>query len=87
MNPILQREIEVAFSKHTQPVWFRAAKWIVILGGMYFLRETGYMYWFLGIIFINGIAVHLLWRYKTEGWTRSWYGWNYELNKPKKGDQ
>jgi hypothetical protein len=87
MNPILQREIEVAFSKHAQPVWFRVTKWIVFLGGLYLLRETSHIYWYFGAFITAGIAVHLLWRYKTDGWTRSWYGWNYQLNKPKKEGQ
>jgi hypothetical protein len=32
----LQREFEVAFSKHAQPIWFRIVKYIVIGLFVYF---------------------------------------------------
>ncbi|MHB1049023.1 MAG: hypothetical protein ACYC09_03005 [Bacteroidota bacterium] len=83
MHPILKREIEVAFSKNAQPVWFRVFKWILFLGGLYLLRNTDYTLWYFLAFLFAGAAVHLLWRFKTKGWTQSWYGWNYEKNAPK----
>ena len=82
MNKTLRREIEVAFSKHSQPHWFRLTKWIVIIIGVYFLYDKEF-FWSL-VLFLTSVALaaHLFWRYKTKKWMQSWLGWNYEKNKP-----
>ncbi|MDP1677609.1 MAG: hypothetical protein Q8L88_12190 [Bacteroidota bacterium] len=82
MNKKLQREIEVAFSKHSQPVWFRVAKWIIIITGIYLFHQNEYFWWFIVFFTTLAFSLHFLWRYKTKGWTQSWIGWEYEKNKP-----
>jgi hypothetical protein len=37
---IIKRELEVAFSKHSQPAWFRVLKYIVIGSVLYFFGEA-----------------------------------------------
>ena len=37
---IIKRELEVAFSKHSQPAWFRVLKYIVIGSALYFFGEA-----------------------------------------------
>ncbi|HAP36254.1 MAG TPA: hypothetical protein DCQ28_10040 [Bacteroidetes bacterium] len=83
MNKILHREIEVAFSKHSQPLWFRITKWILIIMGIYFFHDNEFFWWFIVFFTVIAFTVHFLWRYKTKGWTQSWIGWEYEKNKPK----
>jgi hypothetical protein len=83
MNKILQREIEVAFSKHSQPVWFRVTKWVVIIIGVYFLHDKEFFWPLVLFLTVVALALHLLWRYKTNRWTQSWIGWDYEKNKPR----
>jgi len=39
LNKIIKRELEVAFSKHAQPVWIRISKYIVLAGIVYFSGE------------------------------------------------
>jgi hypothetical protein len=85
MKKALQREIEVAFSKHAQPVWFRIAKWIVFLSVLYLLWGTKYIWWVIAGLVLVALSVHFFYRYKTKGWTKSYGLWNYEINKPKKG--
>ncbi len=83
IHPTLKREIEVAFSKNAQPIWFRIFKWTLFIGGMYLLWNTEYALWYFLAFLTAGVTVHLLWRYKSRSWTQSWYGWDYERNKPK----
>jgi hypothetical protein len=63
------------FSKDTQPLWFRIAKWTVFIGLAYILHGTQWLWgWVIGIP-IAGLAMHSVFRWKTKGWTRSWGGW------------
>lgn len=84
MNETIQREFEVAFSLHSQPVWFRTFKWIAIIAGIFFLHDKEYFWTLVLFLFTCSIALHFLWRYKTKGWTQSWLMWDYEKNKSKK---
>lgn len=86
MNRTLQREIEVAFSRHSQPVWFRIVKWIGIIFGTYFFHGHPLFIPAVSLLLALSVAIHLLWRYKTKGWTQSWIAWEYEKNKPKISD-
>ena len=75
MRETITREVRVAFSPRAQPVWFRLTKWLVFLGVAAVLRRTSYFrLWLLGAI-LAGLGVHLLGRWKTQGWTRAWGGW------------
>jgi hypothetical protein len=72
----IKREVRVAFSTKAQPVWFRFTKWIVFVTIARRLYGTK---WF-GISIaggaIVGITLHFVYRWKTQGWTKAWGGWN-----------
>ncbi|MEN9390264.1 MAG: hypothetical protein RLZZ283_364 [Candidatus Parcubacteria bacterium] len=67
------RELYVA--KHGQSWRFRTVKYLLLLAffaGMYVLggwRVVGYT---LATLFILSIAIHFLFRWKTDAWTTSW---------------
>ena len=75
---IMNREFEVAFSKKSQPVWFRIVKYIVVVCLIYFLWGTLLLWILLSALFILGLVLHLWYRYKTEGWTKSYGMWRYD---------
>ncbi len=77
----LKRELEVAFSKHAQPVWFRIVKYIVIVTLLYFFWGSRWLWITFLILLGPAVALHLWYRHKTEGWTKSYGGWDYEKNK------
>lgn len=74
---IIKRELEVAFSKHAQPVWFRIVKYIVILSFMYFFWGTDFLWISFSIFLVLALALHFWYRYKTEGWTKSYGMWKH----------
>jgi hypothetical protein len=75
MRNIIRRELRVAFSTRAQPVWFRIAKWIVIVAvSVLFWRRPAFWLWSLGAMAVS-LIVHFIWRWKTNGWTRPWGGW------------
>ena len=75
MRETITREVRVAVSPRAQPVWFRITKWLVFLGVSAALRRTSYFWpWLLGAT-LASLGVHLLWRWKTQGWARAWGGW------------
>jgi hypothetical protein len=76
MRSVIRRELNVAFSKKAQPMWFRVAKWVFILGVTAALWRSPYLGWFLGGAVVVGLAIHLLWRWKTKEWTQPWGGWS-----------
>jgi len=83
MNKILKREFEVAFSKHAQPVWFRVVKYILLGSFIYFFRKSKWFWIILTVLFILSLLLHFWYRYKTEAWTKSYGGWDYDKNKPR----
>jgi hypothetical protein len=73
---MLKREARVAFSLRAQPLWFRLAKWIVLLGLAQRARTQPMLWrWLLGMG-VAGLGLHMFYRAKTHGWTRPWGGWN-----------
>jgi hypothetical protein len=72
----IKKELRVAFSRDTQPVWFRMAKWgifVVVskrLHGMRWFRA-----WTFGSV-LAGLTLHFVYRWKTRGWTEPWGGWD-----------
>jgi hypothetical protein len=70
-----RREKRVALSRKAQPVWFRVVKWIVFLGVGVLLWRTPYFWVVVFGAMVLGVGLHLFWRWKTRGWTRSWGGW------------
>ena len=83
MNKIWQRELEVAFSRHAQPLWFRIVKWIAFIAFFYWIWDSPYFWWIFIGLFVAALSLHFFIRYKTKGWTQSYGSWNYEFNKPK----
>jgi hypothetical protein len=76
MRNAMRRELRVAFSRKAQPVWFRIAKWIVVIGISALLwRKPTFWFWILGALGL-GLTVHFVWRWQTKGWTRPWGGWD-----------
>jgi hypothetical protein len=72
----LKREARVAFSRKAQPAWFRLTKWIVIVTLGIRFWHSRYFWWGLLGAMIIGLALHAIWRWKTNGWTKPWGGWN-----------
>lgn len=73
---LFKREIAVALSRRVQPVWFRVVKWIVAVGVAVLLWETRYFWWWVVGAPVLGLVVHFFYRWKTQGWTRPWGGWD-----------
>ena len=75
MQNVIRRELRVAFSKKAQPPLFRVIKWIVFIAITAFIRRTRFFWpWVVGLPLL-GVAIHLIYRWKTRGWTRPWGGW------------
>ena len=76
-NKTIKREIEVAFSKHSQPVWFRVLKYIA-LGCMIYLFGGSKLFWIiLSVLVVISLILHFWYRYKTNGWTKSYGMWKH----------
>lgn len=72
----VRREIRVMFSRRTQPIPPRVAKWAVFLGVAWMLRGTRCLRaWAFGLPAV-GVLAHLFYRYMTIGWTEPWGGWD-----------
>jgi hypothetical protein len=77
MKKVIKRELEVMFDKDAQPVGFRIAKWTAYVGLAYLLRGRRWFWtWVVGLPGA-GMIMHLIYRWKTNGWTQSWGGWKY----------
>ena len=87
LSKTIKREIEVAFSKHAQPAWFRIVKYILLASLVYFLWGRKLLWIILLIMISVGLLLHFWYRYKTKGWTRSYGAWNYDKNKPGGGEK
>jgi hypothetical protein len=79
----LRREFEVAFSRNAQPIWLRILKYAVIASFIYFYWRSRSFWIILTGVFILGLLLHFWYRYKTQGWTKSYGGWDFEKNKSK----
>lgn len=80
---LIKRELEVALSKHSQPIRFRVLKYIVLGTFIYLFWGSNWLWITLGTLLTMALTVHFWVRYKTKGWTRSYGLWDYEKNKPK----
>jgi hypothetical protein len=78
MNKTIRREIEVAFSKHAQPVWFRIIKYLLLATIIYFLWGSDLLWITLVVLISFSVFLHLWYRRKTKGWTRSYGMWKHE---------
>lgn len=77
LNKTIKRELKVAFSKKTQSVRFRIVKYAMLAVLIYFLWGTGWLWPVLVGLFIISFCIHLFYRYKTHGWTKSFGGWKH----------
>jgi hypothetical protein len=73
---VLKREAKVAFSKRAQPVWFRVVKWVVFVAAIVLIWRSPYFWLWIGGALALSLTLHLVWRWKTKGWTQPWGGWN-----------
>ena len=80
-NKTIKREIEVAFSKRSQPVWFRVLKYIVLTLIVYFFWGTKLLWIILLILFVFSMLLHFWYRYKTHGWTKSYGMWKHDKSE------
>jgi hypothetical protein len=76
-NEIIKREVEVALSKHSQPIWFRVTKYIVLGALVYLLWGTGWLWITLLVLLVLSLSLHFWYRHKTKGWTQSYGMWKY----------
>src|SRR5215204_6937851 len=73
---LIRRELRVMFSRRTQPIPVRVAKWVVFLAVARVLHGTRWFRaWVFGLPSV-GIMVHLFYRHMTRSWTRPWGGWD-----------
>jgi len=80
-NKIIKREVEVAFSKHSQPAWFRILKYILLAFIIFFFWGTKLLWIILLILFALAMLLHFWYRYKTHGWTKSYGLWKHDKSK------
>lgn len=78
-SKIFKREIEVAFSKNSQPIWFRILKYFLLACLLFFFWGSKLLWIILLIIFILSMSLHFWYRYKTHGWTKSYGLWKHEF--------
>lgn len=72
----IQQELRVAFSPRAQPWWFRLIKWSVLVVVVARYRQRPWFPYAAGLALLSGIALHLFYRWKTQGWQRAWGGWS-----------
>ena len=80
LSPVIRRELEVAFSKRSQPVWFRIVKYIIIAILVYLLWGSHWFWIVFGILFVLSLMLHFWYRYKTDGWRKSYGKWKHHQN-------
>ncbi len=73
-NPIVKKELHVV--AHGQSARFRAVKYAILIPlfiALYLWSGWGMTWKVLLALAIFGIIVHFLLRWKTNGWTQSWW--------------
>ncbi len=73
----IKREIEVAFSKHAQPIWFRVVKYTLLGVVLYCFWGSQLLWVILLTLFVDALLLHFWYRYKTQGWTKSYGFWKH----------
>ena len=81
---IIEREIEVALSKHSQPLWFKILKYVLSGFILYFFWGSKLLWIILLILFAFSMLLHFWYRYKTHGWTKSYGMWKHDKSKSEK---
>lgn len=87
VSKTIKREIEVAFSKHAQPAWFRIVKYILLITFLYFFWDSKLFWIIFAFFLVAAMVLHFWYRYKTKAWTKSYGLWDYEKNKSKLKDE
>lgn len=82
LSKILKRELEVALSRKSQPIWFRILKYVLLGMLVYFLWGKPLLWTLLAILFVLALVLHFWYRYKTKGWTKNYGMWQY-FKEPK----
>ncbi len=77
-NKLVKRELEVAFSKKSQTLWFRLLKYLVLGVSIFFFWKSRTFWFILPGFFVFSIILHFWYRHKTNGWTKSFGGWKYD---------
>jgi len=77
----VQREVEVAFSKQSQPIWFRILKYILLGCVLYFFWGSKLLWIILLTLMGLALLLHFWYRYKTQGWRKSYGLWKHEKSK------
>jgi hypothetical protein len=72
----IKRELRVAFSPRAQPWWFRLAKWSLLIAVTARYRQRWWFAYGISLALTGAVALHLLYRQKTQGWQRAWGGWS-----------
>lgn len=73
---LLKKELHVAM--HAQTWKFRVGKYAafaIIFGAVYAKLGREALLWALGISLVFALALHLFYRYMTNGWQDSWGGY------------
>ena len=83
---LLKREAEVAFSRNAQPTWVRVLKYVVLGALISFFWGREFLWVMIPALLLLGLLIHFWYRYKTNGWTKSYGSWDYEKNKPGGGN-
>ena len=73
---LLQRELRVAFSSRAQPWWLRFIKWSFLLIIIARYRKHWWFGYAIGSALLGGLTLHMVYRWKTQGWRRAWGGWS-----------
>jgi hypothetical protein len=72
----IRKELRVMFSRRTQPVPVRVAKWVAFLAVARRLRGTRrFRAWVFGLPAV-GVVTYFFYRRITRGWTEPWGGWD-----------
>ena len=81
LGKTIKRELDVAFSKHSQPIWFRVLKYILLGVILFFFWGTKLLWIILLISFAFAMLLHFWYRYKTHGWSKSYGLWKHEKDR------
>ena len=87
LNKTIKRELEVAFSKHSQPIWFRILKYILLGAIVFFFWGTKLLWIILLSTFAFAMLLHFWYRYKTQGWTKSYGLWKHENERAERKEK
>jgi hypothetical protein len=77
LSKTVKREFEVAFSRRSQPIWFRILKYAILIPVILIFWASVWLWIILSVLFAFALWLHFWYRYKTQGWTRNYGMWKY----------